>query len=151
MKITKASSSSSKSSGTDTGTKGGTSSGVVDEKKSSSGSKSVVQNAPSGGGKSVNNLRALLTVAEDDIVESYEGKDSDLVKVRAGKPLNFTVSGWSKDVTGVTVYVDEKALKNIKVTKKGTFTLPAEIVRGDFKVSVKAGELESEELFIIAD
>ena len=151
VKITKASSSSSKSSGTDTGTKGGTSSGVVDEKKSSSGSKSVVQNAPSGGGKSVNNLRALLTVAEDDIVESYEGKDSDLVKVRAGKPLNFTVSGWSKDVTGVTVYVDEKALKNIKVTKKGTFTLPAEIVRGDFKVSVKAGELESEELFIIAD
>ena len=101
------------------------------------------------------NLRAELHVVSEDIVEAYEGKDSDLVKVKAGAPLRFTVTHWGTEVYDIVVYVDEKALDSIMVSDEGEFTLPSEIVHDDFKVGVKAesiiGKRESEELYIIAE
>ena len=99
---------------------------------------------------------AELKVLSEDIVESYEGKDSDLVKVKAGTPLRFTVSDWGTEVDDVTVYVDDKALGSVQVSDEGKFTLPAEVVTEDFKIGVKAKStagknLESEELYIITE
>ncbi len=100
------------------------------------------------------NLVATLNVSSDDVVEAYEGKDSDLVKVKAGKVLTFIVGDWGVDVSLITVYVDDKAVESVKV-EDSSFTLPAEIVYGDFKVCVKAVsgsiELESEEIYIISE
>ena len=96
------------------------------------------------------NIRATLSVASDDVVESYEGKDSDMVKVKADKPLTFIIGKWPEEVESVTVYVDDKAVEGVTVTE-GVFTLPAELVHNDFKVSAKAGKFESEEVFIISE
>ena len=101
---------------------------------------------PSGDGTASFTPSVILSVESDDIVESYNGKDSDLVKVKADKPLHFIVN-----VSEVIVYVDEKAIDNITVSPEGKFTLPAELVHDDFKISVKSGKQESEELFIIAE
>ena len=101
------------------------------------------------------NIYAELKVVSDDIVESYDGKDSDIVKVKAGTPLRFTVNNWGTDVFDVVVYVDDKPVNRVEVSGEGEFTLPAEIVADDFKVGVKAqsetGKRESEELYIIAE
>ena len=52
------------------------------------------------------------------------------------------------------VYVDDKAVEGLAV-EDSKFTLPAEMVHDDFKVSVKAQsegvEHESEELYIISE
>ncbi len=128
------------------------SSSKTTEQKSSS-SKSSLQTAPldlSTGSNTDVNIRATLSVASDDVVESYEGKDSDMVKVKADKPLTFIIGKWPEEVESVTVYVDDKAVDGVKVTE-GVFTLPPELVHNDFKVSVKSGKQESEELFIIAE
>ena len=101
---------------------------------------------PSGEDTATFTPSVILSVESDDIVETYEGKDSDMVKVKADTPLHFIVN-----VSDVIVYVDEKAVDDITVSPEGKFTLPAEIVHDDFKVSAKSGELESEELFIIAE
>ena len=99
-------------------------------------------------------VRVSLNVASEDVVESYEGKDSDLVKVKANKALNFVLGDWGTDVLDVAVYVDDRAVDGVAV-KGNSFTLPAEKVHDDFKVAVKAktkdGELESEELFVISE
>ena len=91
----------------------------------------------------------------EDIIEAYEGKDSDLVKVKAGTPLRFEIGGWGTEVDNIVVYVDDKPLVDVEVSGEGQFTLPAEIVRDDFKIGVKAqsttGSRESEELYIIAE
>ena len=102
------------------------------------------------------NLYAELKVMSEDIVESYDGKDSDLVKVKADTPLRFTVGDWGTEVDDVAVYVDGKALDSVQVSDEGKFTLPAEVVTGDFKIGVKAKStagknLESEELYIITE
>ena len=128
------------------------SSSKTTEQKSSS-SKSSLQTAPldlSTGSNTDVNIRATLSVASDDVVESYEGKDSDMIKVKADKPLTFIIGKWPEEVESVTVYVDDKAVDGVKVTE-GVFTLPPELVHNDFKVSVKSGKQESEELFIIAE
>ncbi len=88
----------------------------------------------------------LLRVESEDIVESYDGKDSDMVKVKANRPLHFIVN-----VTDVVVYVDDQAVENVTVSGEGKFTLPAELIHDDFKVSAKSGEQESEEVYIIAE
>ena len=88
----------------------------------------------------------LLRVESEDIVESYDGKDSDMVKVKANRPLHFIVN-----VTDVVVYVDDQAVESVRVSPEGNFTLPVEIVHDDFKVSAKSGEQESEEVYIIAE
>ena len=76
------------------------------------------------------------------------------MKVRENTPLRFTVSNWGANVSGVTVYVDDKPV-NITVSGEGLFMLPAEMVGGDFKVGAKAqseaGEIETNELYIIAE
>ena len=107
-----------------------------------------------GTGNTAVNLSADLEVVSDDILESYDDRDSDLVKVRENMPVSFTVSNWGANVSDITVYVDDKPV-NITVSDDGKFTLPAEMVTGDFKVSAKAqsesGELESNELYIITE
>ena len=98
---------------------------------------------------------ATLNVASHDIVEAYEGKDSDLVKVNANKDLTFVMGEWGVEVSYLTVYVDDKAMNDLTVSD-GRFSLPAEMVNGDFKVCVKAKineglEIETEEIFVIAE
>ena len=83
------------------------------------------------------------------------GKDSDLFKVKADMPLTFIISGVNTKFSAMTVYVDDKPADDAAISDEGTFTLPAEMVRDDFKVCVKAqtsaGEIESEELYINAE
>ena len=114
----------------------------------------ATQSAPAGTGNTSANLPADLEVVSDDILEAFDGRDSDLVKVRENTPVRFTVSNWGANVSAITVYVDDKPV-NITVSDEGLFTLPAEMVTGDFKVGAKAqsesGELESNELYIIAE
>ncbi len=99
-------------------------------------------------------LAATLSVESDDVVEAYDGKDSDLVKVKANTELTFIIGEWGVDVSELTVYVDDKPVEGLTV-EDGRFTLTPEMVQGDFKVSVKAQsegvELESEEVYIISE
>ncbi|MBR4196130.1 MAG: putative Ig domain-containing protein [Synergistaceae bacterium] len=112
------------------------------------------QTGLAGTGDTAVNLSADLEIVSDDILESYEGRDSDLVKVRENTPLRFTVSNWGANVSTITVYVNDNPVDST-VSGGGLFTLPAEIVSGDFKVSAKAqseaGEIETNELYIIAE
>ncbi|MBQ3402022.1 MAG: putative Ig domain-containing protein [Synergistaceae bacterium] len=116
----------------------------------SPGTVAVVPGNPAG----TFTLSATLNVASDDILEAGEGRDSDLITVRAGKALTFILGDWGLEVSGVTVYVDDEPAGAVTVSEDGTFTLPAEMVAGDFKVCVKAthggSELESETLYIIS-
>lgn len=163
VKITKASSSSNKSSNKNSSTSTGTTGNGNFSKGSPAKStlprtQVTVPEGPydlSGNGETTVSVRAELRVVEEDVLESYEDKDSDMVKVQAGKPLRFVVGEWSKPVSGVMVHVDDKAAGSVKVSEKGNFTLPADVVQGDFKVGVKAKAddevLESEELYIVAE
>ncbi|MBR0185035.1 MAG: putative Ig domain-containing protein, partial [Synergistaceae bacterium] len=114
-----------------------------------------VKSALPGGGTGSVNLPAALSVFSEDIVEAYDGKDSDLVRVRENTPVRFIVSNWGTKVSSQVVYVDDKPAEGIRISDEGMFTLPSEFVRGDFKVCVKSQSesetLESEELFIIAE
>lgn len=94
---------------------------------------------------------AELKIVSADIVEKFGGKDSDLVKVKTGTPLRFTVTNRGTSFDNVAVYVDDKELDTAEVYDEGEFTIPAEAVSGDFKVGVKAQDFESEELYIIAE
>ena len=95
-----------------------------------------------------------LNVASEDIVASHDGKDSDLVTVKADNALKFILGNLSADVSAITVYIDDNAVEGVTV-EDNSFTLPAEMVHDDFKVGVKAQsgdiELESEELYIISE
>ena len=92
---------------------------------------------------------AKLKVLREDVVEAYDGKDSDLVKVKASAPLRLTVTNWEAEVDDVVVYVDDKALDSVQVSDEGRFTLPAEVV---VKAKSIAGKnLESEKLYIITE
>ena len=90
---------------------------------------------------------AKLRVADDGVLEVNEGRDSDIVAVRAGKPLTFYVSG-IVEAENLIVYVNDQPLQNVFVSSEGTFTLPAEIIQDDIKVSVKDGIDFEEEIFI---
>ena len=97
-------------------------------------------------------LPASLHVVSNDILESHDGKDSDIITVKAGKPLTFVLGDWGVNVSGVTVCVDDEPAEGISISPEGVFTFPAEWVYDDFRVSVKAtyegSEIESEELYI---
>lgn len=84
----------------------------------------------------------------------YEGKDSDLVKVSSGKPVEFIIGDWGVNVSDISVYVNDEIVSYVTV-KDNRFTLPTEIVNNDFKVMVKAEsegtEIESEEVYIISE
>ena len=111
-----------------------------------------VKSALPGGGTGSINLPAALSVFSEDIVEAYDGKDSDLVRVRENTPV---VDNWGTKVSGQVVYVDDKPAEGITISDEGMFILPSDFVRGDFKVCVKSQSesetLESEEIFIIAE
>mgnify|MGYP002622747239 CR=1 FL=1 len=100
-------------------------------------------------------LPVAVYVLSDDILEAYEGRDSDMVKVKANEPVTFIIGDWGVNVSSITVYVDDKAVEGVTVSGDGVFTLPAEMVHDDFKVNVKAWhediELVSEELYIISE
>ncbi len=115
----------------------------------------IMTNNPSAfQGNGTITLATTLSVASDDVVETYEGKDSDLVKVKANTELTFIIGEWGVDVSELTVYVDDKPVEGLTV-EEGKFTLTPEMVHDDFKVSVKAQsegvELESEEVYIISE
>ena len=96
------------------------------------------------------NLPASLRVKSDDLIESFSGKDSDIVIVKAGMPVTFILGA---EISGAAVYVDDKPAEGVEISDEGTFILPAEFVREDFKVCVKSsdGITESEELYITAE
>ena len=90
-----------------------------------------------------------------DVIESYEGRDGDIVKVRAGKSITFLLAYWDETVKTFSVYVDGSIVEGIRISDEGTFTLPAEMVRRDFRICVKsqneAETLKSEEIYVIAE
>ncbi|MBR0151193.1 MAG: putative Ig domain-containing protein [Synergistaceae bacterium] len=115
----------------------------------------IIETAPQTEGTTGLTFAPSLYVASDDILEAGVGKDSDLFKVKADMPLTFIISGVNTKFSAMTVYVDDKPADDAAISDEGTFTLPAEMVRDDFKVCVKAqtsaGEIESEELYINAE
>ena len=102
-----------------------------------------------------------LSVASDDILEAGEGRDSDIISVKAGEPVSFRIGTWVRPdgtfaaVDEPVVFVDDEPLENITVAEDGTFELPAEMVSDDFKVYVKGAagseELETETLYMLAE
>ena len=105
---------------------------------------------PEADGITIANLPASLRVKSDDIIEAFSGKDSDIVIVKTGMPVTFILDA---EISGAAVYVDDKPAKGVEISDDGTFMLPAEFVRDDFKVCVKSsnGITESEELYITAE
>ena len=98
---------------------------------------------------------ASLNPASDDVLERHEGRDNDIITVKAGTPLTFILGGWNVEVSGLSVWLNDSVLEGVSVSCDGRFTIPAGTVSGDFKVCVKAQhqnlELESETLYIIAE
>ena len=122
-----------------------------------SGSGTAKQNETSSkaGGSAVTELK----VIDEDILWQGEGREEDLVKVLANKPLTFVLGEWVRadgktvEVFEPLVFINEKPAGDIVISEDGKFTLPAELVRDDFKVQVTAltnenTELETIELFI---
>ncbi len=101
-------------------------------------------------GNTVFNPATSLRVISDDILESFDGRDSDIFTVNAGKPLTFILGG---EISDAIICIDDEPIEGITISDEGTFTLPAEFVSGDFKVHVKSsdGIIESEEAFIISE
>ena len=107
-----------------------------------------------------------LSVLDDDdkqVNQDNQGsKDDDLITVQAGEPVTFIIGkclrsdGQETAISNARVFVDFKYNENISVSDEGIFTIPAELVHGDFVVSVKAeanndnNEAESDELYIEA-
>ena len=91
-----------------------------------------------------------LRVVSDDMLSQGEGRDEDLVSVRANQPVRFIATGNANHESDVEVYIDDEAVEGITVSDEGEFTVPADMVHDDFKVQVKAGKLESQELYINA-
>ena len=87
-------------------------------------------------------------------------RDQDLITVQAGEPVTFIIGkclrsdGQEAAISNSRVFVDFNYDENITVSDEGTFTIPAELVHGDFVVSVKAeannNEAEADELYIEA-
>ncbi|MBQ7168695.1 MAG: putative Ig domain-containing protein [Synergistaceae bacterium] len=106
-------------------------------------------------GQASSTLTIPLSVSSSDVVESYEGRDSDIVKVRAGKSVTFMLGYWDDTVKAFSVYVDGRIAEGISISDEGTFSLPPALVRGDFRVCVKSQSesetLRSEELYIISE
>ena len=102
-------------------------------------------------------FRTSLEIVSEDILSKGEGKDEDIVDVKANSPVTFKLGEWKyangtkAEISDAIVYIDDNATE-ISISDEGLFTIPAEFVKDDFKVSVEAqnGALESEELFISA-
>ena len=99
-----------------------------------------------------------LKVLSEDVLWQGEGRDEDLIEVKADTPVNFIIGEWV-NASGVKVnvkaediyiYVDDKPIEDILASESGEFVIPAEFVHGDFKVQAKANEFETIELFISA-
>ena len=91
-----------------------------------------------------------LQVLSDDVLSQGTGRYEDLVSVRANEPLRFIIVGIVNHESEFKVYINDEHEESIIVSDEGKFTLPAEFVHDNFKVQVKAGELESQELYISA-
>ena len=102
-------------------------------------------------------LKVNLSVASKDIISQGSGRDEDIIKVRADKPVTFEVKEFDLDKVSpedfIVIY-DFNPIEDITLDDGGTFTLPAEMVSGDFTVSVSADvkdyEYESDELYLEA-
>ncbi|MBQ7733704.1 MAG: putative Ig domain-containing protein [Synergistaceae bacterium] len=101
----------------------------------------------------------VFAVSDENILETGTERDEDLVKVRAGNPVTFEIVDVDFEKIApekFTVLYDFEPVENddIIIEEDGSFTLPAELVTGDFAISVKAEdenyEYESGELFIEA-
>lgn len=91
-----------------------------------------------------------LSIISDDVISQGTGRDSDYVSVRVNHPVRFILGEWTREVSEETVYVNDEAVDDVKISE-GMFTLPAEFIHDDFRIQVKAGELESQELYISAE
>ena len=95
-----------------------------------------------------------LDVASEDVISQGTERDEDLVIVRANQPVRFVIGIWPDEVSDEKVYIDDEPAEEITISE-GTFSIPAELVYDDFKVSVKAKagdyELETQELYISAE
>ena len=96
-----------------------------------------------------------LEVLSSDILAQGTERDSDIVDVRAGEPLTFIVSEWPEDASNVQVLVNGEAVDGVEISSDGIFTLPAEMVRGSFRVMAEAETegftIETEELHVNAE
>ena len=97
----------------------------------------------------------LEVVNKDSIISRGTERDEDLITVKAGEPLTFEVTGLRVHNAEIIVLYDFKEYDDISVNDENEFTLPAELVKGDFVVSVRAEaknyEAESHELYFEAE
>ena len=126
---------------------------------------SVVEETPNAeqeAARSFSVANTILKVLSDDILKQGEGRDEDLVDVRANEPVRFMIGEWL-DANGakaevssedVYIYIDDKPVEDIIVSDEGLFTVPADFVHDDFKVQAIAEtatkRLETVELFVSA-
>ncbi|MBQ6774997.1 MAG: PKD domain-containing protein, partial [Synergistaceae bacterium] len=126
---------------------------------------SVVEETPNAeqeADRSFSVANTSLKVLSDDILKQGEGRDEDLVDVRANEPVRFMIGEWL-DANGakaevssedVYIYIDDKPVEDIIVSDEGLFTVPADFVHDDFKVQAIAEtatkRLETIELFMSA-
>ena len=126
---------------------------------------SVVEETPNAeqeADRSFSVANTSLKVLSDDILKQGEGRDEDLVDVRANEPVRFMIGEWL-DANGakaevssedVYIYIDDKPVEDIIVSDEGLFTVPADFVHDDFKVQAIAEtatkRLETVELFVSA-
>ncbi|MBQ7593988.1 MAG: putative Ig domain-containing protein [Synergistaceae bacterium] len=90
-----------------------------------------------------NSLNDLYVITEDE--EIYGD-----VEVPEGSALTFGLGDWTDEygddveVSDVKVFVNDEELQGVKISDEGTFTLPAELVNGEFSVyvSAKSGDVE---------
>ena len=103
------------------------------------------------GGNGSSSYSAELQVMSNDVLSQGTGRDEDLVSVRANEPVRFIIRGIVNHESEFKVYINDEYEESIIVSDEGKFTLPAEFVHDDFKVQVKAGEFESQELYISSE
>ena len=90
-----------------------------------------------------NSLNDLYVITQDE--ELYGD-----VEVPENSALTFGLDEWTDEygddveVSDVKVFMNGKEIKDVKISDEGTFTLPAELVNGEFSVyvSAKSGDVE---------
>ena len=110
------------------------------------------------------NKIALDIVKDKNVIARGSERDNDLITVKAGKPLTFIIGSYTDtegneaDLHDLRVFIDFEYDEDIIISESEsgawTFTIPGDLVEGDFTVSVKGVynglEAESEELYIEA-
>ena len=99
-----------------------------------------------------------LYVASEDILWQGEGRDEDLIEIKADNPVTFVIGTWLDDngreseVSDVKVYINDSFAEDIVISDENVFIIPAELVQDDFRVFVKAQsknlEIHSIELYL---